>query len=47
VHHRVTNLGVGTYKLSRRQLREIKANELFFMFMLRWADRWRFIGGSS
>jgi hypothetical protein len=34
---------VGTYKLSRRQLREIKANELFFMFMLRWADRWRFI----
>lgn len=34
---------VGIYGLSRRQLREIKANELFFMFMLRWADRWRFI----
>jgi hypothetical protein len=34
---------VGTYLLSRRQLREIKANELFFMFMLRWEDRWRFV----
>ncbi len=34
---------VGTYQLSRRQLREIKANELFFMFTIRWAGRWRFI----
>ncbi len=34
---------VGTYQLSRRQLREIKANELFFMFMIRRAGRWRFI----
>jgi hypothetical protein len=34
---------VGIYQLSRRQLRELKANELFFMFMLRWRDRWRFV----
>jgi len=34
---------VGTYQLSRRQLREIKANELFFMFMIRSVNRWRFI----
>jgi hypothetical protein len=33
----------GTYQLSRRQLREIKANELFFMFVIRWVARWRFI----
>lgn len=35
------NLGI--YQLSRRQLREIKENELFFMFMRRWGGRWRFI----
>jgi hypothetical protein len=34
---------VGTYQLSRRQLREIKANELFFMFSIRWLGHWRFI----
>lgn len=34
---------IGTYQLSRRQLREIKANELFFMFMLRWDNHWRFV----
>lgn len=34
---------VGTYLLSRRQLREIKANELFFMFTIRWEGRWRFV----
>jgi hypothetical protein len=34
---------IGTYQLSRRQLREIKANELFFMFMIRSVNRWRFI----
>lgn len=33
----------GTYSLSRRQLREVKANELFFMFLARRQDRWRFI----
>jgi hypothetical protein len=33
----------GTYSLSRRQLREVKANELFFMFLARRRDRWRFI----
>lgn len=33
----------GIYQLSRRQLRQIKANELFFMFMTRWHGRWRFI----
>ena len=33
----------GVYLLSRRQLREVKANELFFMFVTRWRDRWRFI----
>jgi hypothetical protein len=34
---------VGTYVLSRRQLREVKENELYFMFILRWQRRWRFI----
>lgn len=34
---------VGIYQLSRRQLRDVKANELFFMFMLRSDARWRFI----
>ena len=33
------NLGI--YQLSRRQLREVKRNELFFMFMRRWRGRWR------
>lgn len=33
----------GVYQLSRRQLREVKANELFFMFMRRCESRWRFI----
>lgn len=32
-----------TYLLSRRQLREPKANELFFMFMKRSETRWRFV----
>jgi hypothetical protein len=32
-----------SYQLSRRQLRELKENELFFMFMRRWGGRWRFI----
>jgi hypothetical protein len=32
---------IGIYQLSRRQLREPKENELFFMFMIRWKDRWR------
>jgi hypothetical protein len=35
------NLSV--YQLSRRQLREVKRNELFFMFMRRWGGRWRFV----
>ena len=34
---------VATYRLSRRQLTEIKENELFYMFMVRWRGRWRFI----
>jgi hypothetical protein len=34
---------VGTYQLSRRQLRDIKKNELFFMFIVRWQKHWRFI----
>ncbi len=34
---------LGSYQLSRRQLRELKRNELFFMFMCRWRGRWRFI----
>jgi hypothetical protein len=34
---------VGVYQLSRRQLRELKASELYFMFMLRCQDRWRFV----
>src|SRR5678815_910292 len=34
---------VATYQLSRRQLNAIKANELFYMFMVRWHGHWRFI----
>jgi len=34
---------IGSYQLSRYQLRNIKANELFFMFVTRWHQRWRFI----
>jgi hypothetical protein len=34
---------IGTYLLSRQQLRDIKKNELFFMFIVRWQQRWRFI----
>lgn len=34
---------VATYLLSRRQLRDLKENELFFMFMARRQQRWRFI----
>ena len=34
---------IATYQLSRQQLREVKANELFFMFVVRWQRRWRFI----
>jgi hypothetical protein len=34
---------IATYQLSRSQLREPKENELFFMFMIRWNDRWRFV----
>jgi hypothetical protein len=34
---------VATYLLSRRQLRDVKENELFFMFMARRSQRWRFI----
>lgn len=33
----------GTYGLSRRQLAKAKANELFFIFVVRWEARWRFI----
>jgi hypothetical protein len=33
----------GTYRLSRRQLRELKRNELFFMLLVRWENRWRFV----
>lgn len=32
-----------SYKLSRRQLRKAKATELFYMFMVRWERRWRFV----
>jgi hypothetical protein len=32
-----------TFQLSRRQLREEKANELFFMFLARRDRRWHFI----
>jgi hypothetical protein len=32
-----------SYRLSRQQLREVKENELFFMFLVRWMGRWRFI----
>ena len=32
-----------SFGLSRRQLREAKQNELFFMFVVRWESRWRFI----
>jgi hypothetical protein len=34
---------IGTYQLSRYQLRNEKANELFFMFVTRWQQRWRFL----
>ena len=34
---------VGRYNLSRRQLKEAKANELFFMLVVRWELRWRFV----
>jgi hypothetical protein len=34
---------VATYLLSRQQLRHVKENELFFMFMARRQLRWRFI----
>ena len=34
---------VACFQLSRQQLREIKANDLFYMFMTRWSDRWRFV----
>jgi hypothetical protein len=33
----------GTYGLSRRQLRRAKANELFYMLVVRWESRWRFL----
>lgn len=33
----------GQYMLSRDQLGRAKANELFFMFMIRWHNRWRFV----
>jgi hypothetical protein len=33
----------GSYRLSRRQLREPKRNELFFMLVVRWENRWRFV----
>jgi hypothetical protein len=32
-----------SYRLSRRQLDQAKENELFFMFMVRWNDGWRFV----
>jgi hypothetical protein len=38
----LTSMGC-SYALSRRQLRTEKANELFFMFMVRWEGRWRFV----
>src|SRR5579885_3339247 len=31
------------YRLSRRQLRKAKRNELYYMFMIRWDRRWRFL----
>ena len=31
------------YNLSRKQLKERKASELWFIFMVRWEQRWRFI----
>jgi hypothetical protein len=31
------------YRLSRRQLRKAKRNELYYMFMIRWGQRWRFL----
>jgi hypothetical protein len=34
---------VATYLLSRRQLRDVKENELFFMLMARRQQRWHFI----
>lgn len=35
--------GTTTHRLSRRQLREVKPNELYFMFVVRWQSRWRFV----
>lgn len=32
-----------TYQISRAQLRAPKVNELFFMFLIRWLDRCRFV----
>src|SRR4051812_32042423 len=34
---------VVTYLLSRTQLRDVKESDLFFMFMARRQQRWRFI----
>lgn len=38
-----TLIATGSYTLSRKQLRDVKENELFFMFVVRWGRRWRFI----
>ncbi len=32
-----------SFGLSRDQLRTAKGNELFFMFVVRWQQRWRFL----
>lgn len=34
---------IARYTLSRRQLKEEKASDLFFMLMVRWSNRWRFL----
>jgi hypothetical protein len=31
------------YRLSRRQIRKAKRNELYYMLMIRWGGRWRFL----
>lgn len=41
-HARLTRKVV-KYTLSRQQLREQKASDLFFMLMVRWNRRWRFL----
>ena len=41
-HARLTRKVV-KYTLSRPQLREQKASDLFFMLMVRWDRRWRFL----